>query len=223
MPRPPRFDLPDHVQHVIHRGNDRRRVFRDARDCRRFLFELGEAADNEACAVHAYVLMPNHVHLLMTPRSPGAVGRTLQAIGRRFVPYLNRRHARTGALWEGRYRASLIDSERYFLTCSRYVELNPVRAGLVATPQDYAWSSFRGNALGRPDPLLTPHPVFEALGADDASRRAAYRALFATALSAASLEAIRRATNGGRPLGGAAFRERLPAAATTAADAPESS
>ena len=213
MPRAPRFDLPDHVQHLIHRGNDRRRVFHDDRDRRRFLGLLAAAATDHGLAVHAYVLMPNHVHLLATPTAAGAAGLTMQTLGRRFVPWFNRRHERTGALWEGRYRSCLIDSARYFLTCCRYIELNPVRAGLVRAPEEFAWSSHPANALGRADPLVRPHPLLDALGADGPDRRAAYRALFAVPLGERSLTAIRRAAHAGGVLGDEAFQDRVAAAA----------
>ena len=119
----------------------------------------------------------------------------MQALGRNYVRHFNERHGRTGTLWEGRYRSSLIDSERYFLQCSRYIETNPVRAGLVSSPQEYQWSSFKSNAEGRPDVLVQRHPVFLALGRWSSTRHEAYHALFETPLDAPVLDAIRRATN----------------------------
>jgi putative transposase len=133
----------------------------------------------------------------------------MQALGRRYVRYFNERHGRTGTLWEGRYRSTLIDSERYFLQCSRYIEMNPVRAGLVPSPGDYCWSSFRNNAEGRPDPLVHEHPVYLALGRTVSARRDAYGALFSTPLASSELDAIRRATNQGRSLGFDDRRARL--------------
>jgi putative transposase len=145
--------------------------------------------------------MTNHTHLLVTAKDARSPARMMQALGRRYVRYFNDRHGRTGTLWEGRYRSSLIDSQQYFLRCSRYIETNPIRADLVVSPGDYFWSSFRSNAEGRPDLLVRPHPVFLALGQSVSTRREAYRALFGTPLASPELDAIRRATNRGVPLG----------------------
>jgi len=144
--------------------------------------------------------MTNHVHLLMTPWTTDGIGAVMQFVGRRYVPYFNRKRDRTGTLWEGRYRATLIDSAKYLLTCYRYVELNPVRAGLVAHPGQYRWSSYGANALGLDDPLIAPHELYNALGYNGESRMAAYRALFHDALDGRMLSEIREATNNGGPL-----------------------
>lgn len=209
MPRKPRFDLPGVPVHVVQRGNNRQAVFFDDAGRRAYLGWLGEAAGRYGCAVHAYVLMGNHVHLLMTPEHTGAVGRTLQYVGRRYVPYVNRLTDRTGTLWEGRYRASLIDAERYLMQCYRYIELNPVRAGLVADPADHPWSSVHANALGRKDPLVTPHPAYLALGRGPKTRGRAYLALLAETLPEDTMEALRCALNSGTPLGDQPFRDRI--------------
>lgn len=201
MPRPPRAVLPGHVLHVLQRGNNRIRCFVDDRDRLRFLAVLQYVSERAGCAIHAYVLMTNHTHLLVSAREARSPARMMQALGRRYVRYFNDRHGRTGTLWEGRYRSTLIDSERYFLQCSRYIEMNPVRAGLVSSAGDYLWSSFRSNAEGQPDPLLRQHPVYLALGQAVETRRDVYRALFSSPLESRELDVIRRATNHGLVLG----------------------
>jgi putative transposase len=201
MPRPPRVVLAGHTLHLIQRGNDRRACFLDDDDRTSYLATLIRVSERAQCDVHAYVLMSNHVHLLVTAREASAPARMMHALGSRYVRTFNDRHERTGTLWEGRYRSSLIDSDRYFLRCSRYIETNPVRAGLVTSPEEYRWSSFRSNADGWPDGLVRRHPLYLALGRSGPARREAYRALFDTPLDAPVLEAIRRATNRGHVLG----------------------
>ena len=201
MPRLPRVVLPGHTLHIIQRGNNRGACFIDDGDRKRYLATLLQVSRRARCTIHAYVLMTNHTHLLVTAGNARAPARMMQGLGRHYVRYFNLRHGRTGTLWEGRYRSSLIDSERYFLQCSRYIETNPVRAGLVSSPGDYLWSSFRSNTDGRPDPLVRPHPVYLALGHSVSRRREAYRALFGTPLEPPELDAIRRATNRGLVLG----------------------
>jgi putative transposase len=153
--------------------------------------------------------MTNHVHILITPATPAGISNVMQSVGRRYVRYFNSAQQRTGTLWEGRYRATPIDSDRYLLTCYRYVELNPVRAGLVKEPGDYRWSSFRANAFGEPDPLVSPHKLYLALGGDAESRRAAYRRLFITTLDENTLSQIREASNKSWALGDEQFRLRI--------------
>ena len=201
MGRLPRYVVPGQPQHVIQRGNNRSRVFGADADYEYFYRCLAIACDVYRCSVHAYVLMTNHVHLLVTPHSQGSVAAMMQDIGRRYVRYFNTSYDRTGPLWEGRYKASLIDSERYLLTCYRYIELNPVRSGMVVAPEHHRWSSYRANALAEDDPLVSPHPGYSSLGPDTASRCESYRALFAVPLPEASLGAIRRSTKRGQPLG----------------------
>jgi putative transposase len=157
------------------------------------------------CAVHAYVLMTNHVHLLVTPEAPENVSNLMKHVGQRYAQYVNRKHRRTGSLWEGRFRSSIVDSERYLLVCQRYIELNPVRAGMVRNPVAYPWSSYRANALGEPSTLIVPHPTFLALGEEDEARRARYRGLVSSGVGADDLEAIRTAAKGGHALGDDAF------------------
>jgi putative transposase len=201
MPRPPRAVIPGQPLHVIQRGVNRTACFVDDidRDC--YVRALRVASEGAGCAIHAYVLMSNHVHLLLTPRDAWSPSRMMHTLGRGYVRYFNDRHERTGTLWEGRFRSSLVDSERYFLACSRYVELNPVRAGMVSRADEYRWSSFRCNAHGERDALVTPHPVYMALGRIGSSRRASYRALFASPLGPEVMYAIRRAAKSGLAVG----------------------
>jgi putative transposase len=209
MPRIPRPVVPGQPLHLIQRGNNRVAAFIDDQDFEQYLRVLREASRKTECAVHAYVLMSNHVHLLATANDARGPSRLMQGIGTRYVRYFNERHGRTGTLWEGRYRSTLVDSERYFFTCMGYIELNPVRAGVVSTPRAYRWSSWRGNVLGERDPVITPHPLYRALGVDAAERRVAYARMFNVPLDAHVVEAIRRAAKTGAVLGTAACRLRL--------------
>ncbi|MGZ8274111.1 MAG: transposase [Burkholderiaceae bacterium] len=226
MARLPRLTIAGLPHHVIQRGNDRRAIFVDQADRERYLATLREIAAVARLAVHAYALMPNHVHLLVTPQAAGDVGRVVQALGRRYVRWFNDRHSRTGALFEGRYRSTVVEAERYLLACMRYVELNPVRAGFAAQPGEFVWSSHRHHVGRAVDPLITDHPVYWALGNTPFERQAAYLHLFEQSPSEAELAAIRRSTHGGwllgsvetvlrlapgrRPLASKAGRPRLP-------------
>lgn len=209
MPRHARFRVEGLPLHVIQRGNNRGPCFFAAEDRLSYLSLLQELAEAHGCGIHAYVLMTNHVHLLMTPERAEGASQLMKNLGQRYVQLVNRKHARTGSLWEGRFRSSIVDSERYLLTCHRYIECNPVRAGITPHPADYRWSSFRANALGVPSKILTGHPIYLALGADDESRRAAYADLFKQALSESELEEIRRSANGGFALGSDHFIDQL--------------
>ncbi|RYF03876.1 MAG: transposase [Oxalobacteraceae bacterium] len=201
MPRPPRIVLPSVPLHVIQRGNNRIPCFAHDNDHLVYLDMLRECAHDVGCALHAYVLMTNHVHLLLSPDDASSVSMMMQRLGQRYVQYFNRRHRRTGTLWEGRFRSSLIQDDRYFLICHRYIELNPVRAQMVEKPADYRWSSYRTNALGNDNPLLTPHALYASLGANRSACQAAYRGLFDEVLSEEVLNEIRHAGNGNRRLG----------------------
>lgn len=209
MPRPPRYEPVGYPQHVIQRGTDRCRIFLQRTDLLHFRYYLADACDRYDCRVHAYVLMSNHVHVIMTPDREHGVSRVMHLIGTRYVQYFNRIHRRTGALWQGRYKGMLIDTDRYLLACYRYIELNPVRAGLVPHPGDYPWSSYAANANGERDPLVHPHLGYYALGRDEASRRAAYCRLFESELDPLTLRAIRESARKGCPLGSWEFRERV--------------
>jgi putative transposase len=206
MARQRRLDLPNVPQHVVQRGNDRMPCFFDDDDRRLYLELVARMSSRYGCAVHAYVLMTNHVHLLVTHQQAGAVSRMMQGIGRLYVAEFNRRHARTGTLWEGRYKSNLVDSERYVLACYRYIELNPLRAAMVAHPADYIWSSYRVNANGEPSVFVRGHAAYLALGASADVRLSAYRALFNVAADAAELSAIRAHLQQQRVLGSRGFQ-----------------
>ncbi|MGA7800156.1 MAG: transposase [Gammaproteobacteria bacterium] len=213
MPRKPRFNLPGIPQHVIQRGNNRCPCFFSEADYRYYLNALRAALEHNRCRAHAYVLMNNHVHLVLTPLEKHSVSHTMQDLGRKYVRYVNDRYGRSGTLWEGRYKASLVDSEVYLLTCMRYVELNPVRAGMVARPGDYPWSSFAANALGRHDPVISQHALYCALAAEPAQRRHAYRQLFDEPIDEPILGELRDALNRELVLGKEAFKKVLEAVA----------
>jgi len=209
MARRARYFLADHPLHVIQRGNNRQSVFFTEADYAHYRDWLTAAAAEYGCAIHGYVLMTNHVHLLATPHTPESLPRTMQALGRRYVRYVNSIHGRTGTLWEGRYRAAPIDSEAHFLACCRYIELNPVRARMVRHPRDYRWSSYRAHAHGAGDALVSDHDLYHRLGANQVARQTAYRALFRAALDDDFLDALRTATNGGWALGDARFQRQV--------------
>lgn len=209
MPRLPRYVLPGHPQHVIQRGNNRCPIFIAEEDYVRFREELSDACRRFHCLIHAYVFMTNHVHLIMTPERENSIAKVLQSVGRRYVQYFNFAYQRTGTLWEGRYKATLIDTERYLLTCYRYIELNPVRANMVTHPSAYRWSSYRANALGQHDPLLTPHAEYLALGSRHDERQAAYRTLFEVHLDDMTLAEIRKATQKAWVLGNNRFKDDI--------------
>lgn len=209
MSRKPRFHLVGVPQHVIQRGNNRESCFHGEEDCQRYLADLGDAAARNSCRVHAFVLMTNHVHLLATPMQEHGVSHMMQDLGRQYVRYVNRAYRRTGTLWEGRYKSSLVDSDAYLLTCMRYIELNPVRARMVNHPGEYRWSSYAANAMGRTHPLLTAHPVYEQLGIDGESRRHVYRELFRHHMDNGLLHEIREALNQELVLGREDFKDRI--------------
>lgn len=209
MPRLPRFALAGQPQHVTQRGNNRTALFATVADYHVFGRCLTIACARHECQLHAYVLMTNHVHLLMTPRHGLGIGRAMQSVGRRYVAYFNAAYQRTGTLFEGRYRAAPVDTERYVLACYRYIELKPVRAGLVVDPAEYPWSSHRANAFDQIDALVTPHERYCALGGDPVSRLTAYRALFENGLDDSVLHEIREATNKRWALGSDRFRREI--------------
>jgi putative transposase len=187
-------------QHLVVRGNNRLPCFFNDQDRRVYLGYLGEYAVAQACEIHAYVLMTNHVHLLATAREAGAMSRFMQVLNRRYSRYANKAHGRTGTLYEGRFRSCLIETERYFLAVMRYIELNPVRAGMVAHPSEYQWSSYLWNSSGAPAGFLTPHPVYLGLSATREGRRKAYQSLFGSDMDDEDLENIRGSTAKCKPL-----------------------
>lgn len=211
MSRLPRFHVPGQPLHAIQRGNNRDPIFATEDDYAYYRVCLLDAAKEHAVAIHAYVFMTNHVHLLASPRSEQGLSKLFQSVGRRYVQYFNQQHERTGTLWEGRYRATVVHAEDYLLTCMRYIEMNPVRAGMVERPGDYPHSSYRANAQGEADTLVSSQRVYRHLGADEAARQAAYRQLFRGQLGKYELEAIRAATHKGWALGNHRFREKVEA------------
>ncbi|TXT41629.1 MAG: hypothetical protein FD135_33 [Comamonadaceae bacterium] len=201
MARLPRLTLPDYPHHVIQRGNNRQAIFVTTADYRMLLDLLQEQAKKWDVAVHAYVLMSNHFHLLATPHTADGLPKMMQAVGRSYVRYFNTTQKRTGTLWEGRYKSTLIQSERYLLTCMAYIDLNPVRAGLVAQAQDYPWSS-HGHYLGlRTDRLITPHALYWELGNTPFAREAAYAELVQAGIGTVQQTALTQATLSGWALG----------------------
>lgn len=201
MPRTARVVVPGIALHVIQRGNNRGPCFFRESDRTVYLSYLRRFAPSCDCLVHAYCLMSNHVHLLVTPQVADACGALMKRLGQHYVQYVNRAHGRTGTLWEGRFRSCAAASERYVLACYRYIELNPIRAGIAAHPRDYRWSSYRANAQREGDGLLAPHPAYVSLGDSDARRMIQYRGLFDGALDPRLVDEIRSATRNGRILG----------------------
>ena len=195
MPRKPRFNLPCIPQHIIQRGNNREPCFYAEEDYHRYLNDLNEAALKYQCRIHAYVLMTNHVHILVTPMVENGISQMMQALGRRYVRYINTTYKRTGTLWEGRYKSSLIDSEKYLLVCMCYIELNPVRASMVEHPGEYKWSSYHQNAQMGAGKLINNHPIYIQLGATLVERQQSYRELFRNYLASDVIDQIREALN----------------------------
>ncbi len=214
MARLPRYVIPGQPQHIIQRGNNRQVIFAAEADFQFFRDALVEAANKHDLAIHAYVWMTNHIHLLASPGADDSISKVFQSVGRRYVQHFNFTYGRSGTLWEGRYRATVVDSEQYLLTLMRYIELNPVRAGMVAHPRDYPWSSHAFNALGETGPnssWLTPHGEYLRLGRKPNDRQSAYRQLFRAAISGTELKAIRESTHKGWALGSERFKEKIEA------------
>src|SRR5947207_6009345 len=197
MARHPRLVVADVALHIVQRGVDRRDCFAEDSDYLVYLSNLRELLAHKRCALHAYCLMTNHVHLLLTPPNANACATMLRDLGQRYVSYFNRRYRRTGTLWEGRFRSCLVDSAQYVIACYRYIERNPLRAGMVRTPAAYRWSSYGSNSGSRTDPSITPHAEYVALGRDKASAAVAYTRLFDDADQPDFLAVIRHATNSG--------------------------
>jgi putative transposase len=209
MPRQPRIDFPGLPQHLIVRGNDRQPIFFNAEDRLHFLKCLGEARAKRGCDIHAFVLMPNHVHILATPRVEHAASLTMQDVGRAYVSNLNKLHRRTGALYEGRFKSSLVETTRYFIACMRYIEMNPVRARIAAYPAAFEWSSHGQNITGDPNGLITPHAEYLNLGRTAEERSKAYGRLFDEPQSEEELVAIRCGAAQGKALGTATYCREL--------------
>jgi putative transposase len=209
MARLARLVIPHQPHHIIQRGNDRQLIFREADDYTAFLRWLREAAKLFKVAIHAYVLMSNHLHLLASPSDQTGLSRMMQWVGRYYVPYFNNKYQRTGTLWEGRYKATVIDSEQYLMICSRYIELNPVRAGIVDKPADYPWSSYAHHIGIKPDSLINDHSLYWRLGNTPFDREAAYSQLIEQGLSSEEVTTISQATLKGWALGSEKFKKQL--------------
>lgn len=209
MARLPRLIVPHQPHHVIQTGNNEQPVFHDADDYQAFLGWLRTAATTYKVQIHAYVLMPNHLHLLVTPTDEDGLGQMMQWIGRYYVPYFNHKYGRSGTLWNGRYKTSLIDADAYFMLCSRYIESNPVRSGLASRHEEYPWSSYCHHAGIRSDGLIVDHPKFWELGNTPFQREAAYVALFELVITDEEIAQIGKALLKGWPLGSEQFKTAL--------------
>jgi putative transposase len=213
MARLGRFFVADQPLHVIQRGNNKQAIFFADEDYALYRRWLAEAAEAYGCAIHAYVLMTNHVHFLLTPKKRDSLPRMMQSLGRRYVRHVNDAHGRSGTLWEGRYRAAPIEADDHFFSCCRYIELNPVRAGMAKHPRDYPRSSYRAHAMGAADALVSRHALFKRLGRSAAEQQKEYRALFRGKADEEFVDALRAATNGGWALGSERFRREIAKAA----------
>ena len=209
MARLPRYAITNEPQHIIQQGRDGQQIFFEDQDYQYFHDCLDAAAYNYQLDVHAYVLMPDHVHILATPGKTDSISRTTQSIGRNYVQYFNECYGGSGTLWEGRYRATVIESKQYLLTCSRYIELNPVRNKLVRKPGDYRWSSYAHNALGEVDEMIKVHKEYLLLGSNSKARAKAYRTLFKQKFDAEMVQTITDATLKGWVLGDSKFARKI--------------
>jgi putative transposase len=209
MARQPRLILPHEPHLIIQRGNDNQLIFRDDEDHRRFLEWLRESAKFYRVAIHAYVLMPNHLHVLATPSDEDGLAAMMQKVGRLYVPWFNNKYGRSGTLFQGRFRTSVIDPDVYFLACIRYIELNPLRSQLAFELLDYPWSSYAHHAGVRPDPLITDHAKYWELGNTPFQREAAFIELVQQGMSGQELDTINAAVLKGAPLGSHAFKVAL--------------
>lgn len=209
MARLSRICLPGMPLHIIQRGNNRQVCFGTEADFAAYAHWLEEYSRKCGVAIHAWVFMSNHVHLLVTPETECGVSDLMQMLGRRYVRYFNHINLRTGTLWEGRFKSCVVDADEYLLVCQRYIELNPVRAGMVAAPDDYLWSSYRAHGMGQPIRLWSPHRVYQSLGKTLPERTAAYRAMFEGNISSCMLRDIRQATNQGMALGTDCFKKAV--------------
>jgi putative transposase len=209
MARHPRLIFPGVALHIIQRGNNRNACFIAESDYLTYLAYLRHLSAKYQCEVHAYCLMTNHVHMLLTPSESQACAPLMRDLGRCYVRYFNRRHERSGTLWEGRFRSCIVESAEYVIACYRYIELNPVRAGMVSHPSAYPWSSHAANSGMGVDPMVKPHCEFLALACNTVSPHVAYRGLFDQPFEERLLHSIREATNGGYPLASESFKSQM--------------
>ncbi len=209
MSRKPRIVLPGHPVHIIQRGNNRTATFYTHEDYQYYLEALHAACIKYQCSLHAYVLMTNHVHLLVTPDAEKSISQMMQSDGRRYVRYINKSYQRTGTLWEGRFRHSLIQDNIYYLVCSRYIELNPIRAGITEKPEDYSWSSYQHNALCQDNLLIHPHEIYINLGRSKEERAQSYKELFKSHISDDTVNEIRMSANKDQITGSDKFKQEI--------------
>jgi putative transposase len=209
MARLPRYTIKNQPQHIIQRGLDGQDILIDDEDYEFYWQSLRDSAEANRLKIHAYVLMPDHVHLLASPANEDSVPRTLQSLGRKYVQYFNTKYQGSGTLWEGRYRATVVDSKAYLLTCSRYIELNAVRAGMVKHPREYDWCSYAYNAMGYEDPLITEHRQYSQLASGKQQAYQVYRAQFKQRISKEELAFIRDTTNKGWVMGDQKFANKI--------------
>ncbi len=209
MPRKPRVYLGNIPAHIVHRGHNRDACFFSDEDYLYYLECLYQGCRRYTVQLHAYVLMTNHVHLLMTPADEAGISRVMQHIGRLYVRHINQTYRRSGSLWEGRHKASLIEAENYLLTCYRYIELNPVAANMVAFPEDYRWSSYQHHACGLTNPNIIEHDVYVRLGSSSTLRSAAYSALFSSRIPQQDITQIQKSIKYNYPLGSDRFRQQI--------------
>ncbi len=209
MPRKPRMYLPDIACHVIQRGNNREASFYSDQDYQYYLECLYDASQKYGVLVHAYVLMTNHVHMLLTPVKKDSISLTMQSIGRRYVQYINKEYRRTGTLWESRHKASLVDQDNYLLKCMRYIELNPVRANMVKHPASYRWSSYQCNGNNGYNKLISHHDIYKSLGGKPEVRTQVYRSLFENKLDQNDINLIRQSALFSMPTGNTRFKEQV--------------
>ena len=209
MPRKPRFFVPDIPNHVIQRGINKSAVFFEDEDYQHYKHILHEAAESSGVLIHAYVLMTNHIHILATADSDSGISVMMQKVGRFYVPYINHKYGQSGTLWDGRFKSSLVDSDFYVLACMRYIEMNPVRAGMVESPQEYKWSSYLCNAADGHDRLVTAAPSYLGLALSKKKRQLAYVGLFSEHLDEKVLKDIRNCAQTGTPLGSSKFVEQI--------------
>lgn len=205
MPRKPRFYVPGMPVHVMQRGHNREAVFFSEQDYLEYLRCLKHAADQYGCKIHGYVLMTNHIHLLVSPENKDSIGQLFQGLGRHYVRYINETYDRQGGLWEGRYKGNIIQSQTYLLACMRYIEMNPVRAGMVDHPEKYRWSSYTANALGADNAILSEHEEYINLATSSDQRQKVYQGLFDDNLETEAVDFLRQSLQSGTPLGNAQF------------------
>ena len=209
MARLPRYYIKNQPQHIIQRGINGKDIFIHDDDYQNYYEWLQVAADFHKLKIHAYIFMPDHVHLLASPGSENSISKTLQSLGRNYVQYYNSNYDSSGTLWEGRYRATILDSKDYLLTCSQFIESNSVRNGMTKHPRDYLWSSYAYNAKGEEDPLITEHRLYKALGKDPKERNKSYRAQFRKPLCNEQVDLIYNSTIKGWALGNDKFLAKL--------------